>query len=138
VYEAAKGDPDESDLPRRLTTILKWADTYAQDPSGVTEELREAMLDQFSQQTILECMVYTIIGLNMSKTMIALGVEVCADGTVGHGEGRDITPYVNSVDEAWVQAKESWEALTEKTAKLRDERLASGSGRTAATRSVSE
>jgi hypothetical protein len=118
------GDPEGSGLPRRLTTILTWADTFAQDPGGVTDELRAAMIEQFSQQTILECMVYTIIGLNMSKTMIALGVEVGADGTVGHGEGRDIEPYVNSVDEAWVQAKESWEALTHETAKLRDERLA--------------
>jgi hypothetical protein len=129
VYQAAKAvNPDDAGLSERVTTILKWADTFALSPAELTDEVKQAMLDQFPQETILECMVYTLIGLNMSKMMIALGVEVGAEGTTPGTPERDVQPYVNSVDEAWVAAKESWEALTSETAKLGEARRAQAKG----------
>jgi len=65
------------------------------------------MSAHLDQETILECAVYSMIGLCFSKFMIAVGAETGSEGTVGHGPNRDTDPHTHSLEAAWTAGQSS-------------------------------
>ena len=66
---------DTSTLPEHQKLALRLADVYLSSPSGMSEELKQALLANFTSAEIVELLLH-LIGWTRNKAMVALGLEL--------------------------------------------------------------
>ena len=64
---------EDSDLPARLTLVLRWADALIVDPHGIDDELRAAMLAEWTPEQVVELTLTITTAMGFSKAAVALG-----------------------------------------------------------------
>jgi AhpD family alkylhydroperoxidase len=62
-----------SDLPHRYKLAVGYADVIINDPNGLGDDLRDAMLDEFTSEEIVELTLTTALALAFSKAAVAWG-----------------------------------------------------------------
>lgn len=70
---AIDDDYDSSDLPRRYKLSVRFADVIIGDPTGLSPELREELLDELTPQQIVELAMTTAFAMAFSKAAVAWG-----------------------------------------------------------------
>jgi alkylhydroperoxidase family enzyme len=68
-------DYETSALDERAKALLRFTDVFLTDPTGLPDEVRDAMLNLFSDEEIVECTLYAAIASGFSKMLIVLGAE---------------------------------------------------------------
>ncbi len=63
----------DSDLPARWKLAARWADQLINDPAGVDDELRAAMLAEFDSAQIVELTATITTAIAFSKAAVAFG-----------------------------------------------------------------
>jgi alkylhydroperoxidase family enzyme len=63
----------DSDLPVRWKLAARWADQLINDPAGVDDELRGAMLAEFDSAEIVELTATVATAIAFSKAAVAFG-----------------------------------------------------------------
>jgi alkylhydroperoxidase family enzyme len=63
----------ESGLPARWKLAARWADQLINDPAGVDDALRAAMLDEFDSAEIVELTATVTTAIAFSKAAVAFG-----------------------------------------------------------------
>jgi alkylhydroperoxidase family enzyme len=66
-------DFETSELPPRYKLVVRYADVLIHDPAAVDDELRRALLDEFSPVEIVELTATITVAMGFSKAAIAWG-----------------------------------------------------------------
>jgi AhpD family alkylhydroperoxidase len=72
VDEIADGY-DDGDLPERFKLVIRYADILITDPKDMTDELRAALLAEFSPAEIVELTATITTAMGFSKAAVAFG-----------------------------------------------------------------
>src|SRR5438093_9897092 len=73
IVDEVADDLETSSLPERDKVLLRFVDAFFSDPAGLADEVRQGMLDHFSEEEIVECAVF--LAASLSKLLIVLGLE---------------------------------------------------------------
>ncbi len=69
AYERFAG----SDLPERWKLVIRWTDALTLDPRGVDDELRAALLAEFTPEEIVELTATITTAIAFSKAAVVFG-----------------------------------------------------------------
>jgi AhpD family alkylhydroperoxidase len=66
-------DYSSSDLPERYKLAVRYADVIIGDPAGMPDDLKTALLEEFSEEQIVELTLTTAFAMAFSKAAVAWG-----------------------------------------------------------------
>ncbi|HEX6311821.1 MAG TPA: carboxymuconolactone decarboxylase family protein [Acidimicrobiia bacterium] len=64
---------EDSDLPERFRLAIRYADVLITDPKGMTDDLREALLAEFTPAEVVELTATITAAMGFSKAAVAFG-----------------------------------------------------------------
>ncbi len=73
VVEQVANGFETSALPERDKVLLRFVDAFLSDPAGLADDVRQDMLDHFTEEQIVECAIFH--AASFSRMLIVLGLE---------------------------------------------------------------
>ncbi len=73
VVKQIAGDFETAALPEQDKVLLRFLDSFYNNPAGLTDEVRQGMLDHFTEEQIVECAIFLAAGF--ARMLIVFGLE---------------------------------------------------------------